>query len=371
MKYIKSRQQVLLEGAKLNSTKDLAILDIKNIPNDPNELLKTNIFNKKLGFKSLGIIKESFNVYYGLELAEEIPSTGSELKLIMNNLKKSLIDGGMEKLKEFIVPSIKQMGHIDYVISLESSESLSFNLAKIVNLYTNAKIIKLGKDKHENIGSAIDWEYIESHENRVGDISKKTQTQLKSVLPRLITIIKNEIKSTSELITYELDKISKTADSKMFNDGDLWKKLKGLLLISNKLHPKYKEEYSIEWKNPIFKIRTSGETFGGSRKFFKSKYEIPKDPGQYGDPIFRQLIEDCIFNNKHLLFVDDNTRTKEDLLVIFSTIKTIADNIIFDRKIENPVSQTYSKRISAYVLIYAGTSKLANKKEVETFKHGS
>ena len=84
-----------------------------------------------------------------------------------------------------------------------------------------------------------------------------------------------------------------------------------------------------------------------------------------------------------MLFVDDNSRTKEDIRKIFDAIIKLAENIIADSDtLDYNFIRQYHKRFLAYVLIYlpapgsqGGSSnitvkKLASEEDVDNFING-
>ena len=83
-----------------------------------------------------------------------------------------------------------------------------------------------------------------------------------------------------------------------------------------------------------------------------------------------------------MIFVDDNSRTKEDLSKIFDSIIKIANNVLLDVENKTDFMDQYYKRFLAYVLIYLPeprsngdandiqVKKLASAENVNLFKDG-
>jgi hypothetical protein len=372
MKFIKNFKTYVSEGAFYNKDSGSISLNWKNDQNNELEILKTNVFNDTTGFNKKGG-KNSFRVFYGLEVDEnKIAELNNKpiIKLTMDALKNSIIKGGAGSLIEFVRPTVSKIksyiGNIDYIVPMGSTALLSNDLALAVQKSSpSSTIVPLKKDTFKNIVNAIDWKYIEYYEAGVGNIQNSKPR--KSLLNNLKQIILKEI---------NLDNSSWFAINAIKNSKN-WQILRGILLRSDPIHRNFKEDFKIEWKSNPFNIRSSGKSFGGSRKMFKTKYQTPHrekedSSRKHGDLYFVEAVKNCIFYKKTMLIVDDNTRTKEDISKIFDSIIEIADEMSLEKG--ERVDSTYHKRIMAYVLMFIpdkGTKKisLANKELVDDLKN--
>ena len=352
MKFIKSSDQFITEGAHLApptyAEVELSWKDDKTLPL---EVLKTNNSHDVTGFRKIGRTKEgSFQVYYGLSVD---PARNTELgnedplfKITLDKLKASDILNSETALSKFTLPTANEIrskkGNINYIVSLGSTAGLSQDLGKIFSdHFKNAKHISLAKYDFDNFEHALDWEYIKDYEGRA-----ETE-DLRSILPRLKTTMLDTI-DQENTAPHILDAIrgAATVDD-----------LRGILLRANPKN-QYHEysptgENTIAWLDTPYQIRSSGISFGGSRKWSKTKYATPKTSGEFGDTEFTEAVKQCILHGSTMLFVDDNSRTKEDISKIFDAIIKLAENIIADSDSvnSNMISQYY-KRFLAYVLIY-------------------
>jgi hypothetical protein len=140
---------------------------------------------------------------------------------------------------------------------------------------------------------------------------------------------------------------------------------------------------TIFWKKEPYNIRSSGISHGGSREWLKTKYATPKTSGEFGETEFVEAVKKCIIGGATMLFVDDNSRTKEDIRKIFDAIIKLAENIIADSDtLDYNFIRQYHKRFLAYVLIYlpeprsqGGSNditvkKLASEEGVDNFING-
>jgi hypothetical protein len=361
----------LCEGAALSANGSLAELAWKDTY-EPGELLQSNIQMKTSNFSTKDL---PYNVLYGLSVdpdrVKEL-SGSPELKLLLDNLKDSHISGGKQALAEFLQPSVTQLrqsnSRIDYVMPMGSTKGLSKDLSEVFSeLINGSKVLNLDKHIFDNIVKAIDWDYIEDYEtNKAGQPQKRDPNKLiLSILPQLIRLV---------ITNVDLPNSAPNIRRILGAAGD-WKELKGILLSSDPINRYYKEEHSITWKDKSapFIIRSSNLSVMGDRKFLKTKYQTPKEGGIHGDPSFIEAIRRCIFSNKSMLVVDDNTRTKEDIKGILKSIDRVAQNLIADSNFDfsqgNRSVLNYRSRINVYVLIYIPpTIRMASAIEVEDYK---
>ena len=386
MKLIKTFKEFINEGAYLNPESDTVVLNWKNDDKNPLEVLKSNDDFTITGFTKLGIKSESFTVYYGLEVDENRIKELQEnpyVKLTLDSLKQSLIDGGNAAIESFMKPTIDEIKKnkgtvaIDYIVPLGSRESLSMDMANAIKKYTGGKIksafgkitkvktkiIPLNKYIFSNITHALDWNYIEDYENGVGKIHGKNKKPRKTILHLL-----------KDVVTQEIENASQETILSIKNAKD-WSKIKGIMLRSQPQHRMYSPNNHIDWQSTDFDIKSSGISFGGNRKFFKTKYETPKTTGEFGDRAFIEAVMDCVKNNKYMLLIDDNARTKEDMSKIFDSVIKIADNHMDDIKQfgrENVTDSIvkFHNRMAAYVLIFVPDKKIkfADQEDVENLR---
>ena len=375
MKLIKTFEEFINEGAYLNPESDTVVLNWKNDDRNPLEVLKSNDDFEITGFtKKRGIKNESFTVYYGLEVDEnriKALNKNPYVKLTLDSLKKSLIDGGEIAIENFMKPTINKIKDdknttvIDYLVPLGSRESLSMDMAKAIEKYAGGtiksafdvgtrvetKIIPLNKHLFYNITNALNWKYIEDYESGVGKIHKGSTKPRKTVLPKL-----------KEIVIKEIESASPQTKSSIHNAKD-WNEVKGIMLRSQPQHRMYSPDKHIGWQSKNFDIKSSGISHGGSRKLFKTKYETPKDTGEFGNPNFIKAVMDCVIRNKTMLLIDDNARTKEDMSKIFDSVIKIADNYMDDRRTFGKENVTdsivrFHNRMAAYVLIFVPDKKV-------------
>lgn len=339
MKYILSRDQLLNEGARLDPQTGEVLLTWNN-NHDRNEVLKTN--------RGLDVTRVSgYPIYYGLEIdGDRLKELAGDpmTKFVMDQLKDAKIANKEQDLSEFIDRNLRLISRntpfkgTDFVIPLGSTKALSYELGDIASkTFTNAKVVQLGKHEFSNLSSALDWNYIEEWENRVGTPKTRGKGVVRSLIKPLKTIITNGINSVHD--EEVLKRIKKTED---------WQELRELITNSD-----------IDWKDIPYIIRSSGETFRGSRKFFKSKYNTPGPNGDpAGDPGFIEAVEACLTTPQRLLIVDDNARSKTDVRQILDVITRMSHSL--------KVLPGFEKRIAIYVLIYApDTIRLASDSEVQ------
>ena len=375
MKYIKGTSHFLNEGAALvGPNYDKVELEWLDNRTKPLEVLKSNNQNEVTGFDKIGTTKGgSFQVYYGLTVdpkrSEKLGSEDPVFKITMDALKSSNILDGVAAISKFISRTANKIAEtkrkVDYIVPLGSTKGLSPDLAQAFsNRFKEAKVLPLGKYQFSNISSALDWEYIRDYEYR------SSKGDVRSILSRVKNEILKEIdqdKTSPELI--QAIRNSNTPDE-----------LRGIILRSDPKNRYYEfGSPQIIWSNPNYQIRSSGLQFGGSRRFFKTKYETPKPSGEFASPDFTKALISCILSEKTMLFVDDNTRTKEDLSRIFDVIIEIANSILPKDKASR-VESEYFKRFFAYVLIYVPegggkkdtrdivVKKLASETDVTEFK---
>lgn len=382
MKYfVKNYSQFINEGARLVAPNfDKVELSWLDDPKLPLEVLKSNNSHNVTGFRKVGTTRGgSFQVYYGLtidpkrniKLGDEDPL----FKLTLDELKSSNILNSKNAISNFVNRTVNEIrskkGNIDYVVALGSTSGLSSDLAEVFNeKFKGSTYISLDKAKFDDFGKALNWDYIKNYDIKVKE---------EGVRPILSGVKEDIIKAI------DLDRTSPEI-IKTIKDAQSADELKTILLKGN---PSYRYgEYSqtgantIFWKAEPFTIRSSGISRGGSRAWLKTKYSTPKESGEYGDPIFTEAVKNCIIGGSTMLFVDDNSRTKEDISKIFDSIIGIATAILKD--IENPTAQMeqYHKRFLAYVLAYLPeprsqgdasdiqVKKLAKAEDVELFKQG-
>jgi hypothetical protein len=336
------------EGASVNRRNGMVTLNWSDDRNDEYEFLKTNNTMEVANIRKTG--QGNFPIYFGLAVDQDRLNDlqkKADVKMTLDWLKQSKIEGGLKSIVNFAKPTIdyiKRTNRVDYVIPMGSTKGLSKDLSEaIASLIGSAEVVPLNKHEFDNISQAIDWDYVESYED-----NPKTKT----ILPQLKAIIREEIDTTSADV---LNRLRRVTD---------WRELKGLLLRSNPNNRYFKPEDEITWLNDSFKIRSSGELWAGLRQAFKTKYETPKRSGEFGSPDFVEAFRRCVLNNKTMLLVDDNTRSKKDLSNIIDTLLELGENILADLPDRPTLSQmTWTKRILSYVLIFVPdhNAKISNR----------
>ena len=352
MKFIKLFDQYINEGAHLiPPTYDKIELSWNDDKSLPLEVLKSNKSHKITGFRKVGITKDgSFQLYYGLTVD---PSRNRELgdsdplfKITLDTLKKANIlnsESALFKFTEYTAKEIRsKKGKIDYVVSLGSTAGLSQDLGKAFSRhFGGSKFIPLSKYEFDNFEQALNWNYISAYDRKVRE--EGARPILSRVKQDIIDAIDTE-KTSNQIIQAIGDA----------HDAD---ELRGILLKANpkNRYHEYSEddENTIFWINEPYSIRSSGIAHGGSRQWLKTKYDTPKSSGEFGETEFMEAIKKCVFGNATMLFVDDNSRTKEDISKIFDAVIKVAENLIANSDAANDKSVSqYHKRFLAYVLMY-------------------
>ena len=382
MMYLKDFNQYINEGARLIAPNyDKAELSWQDDKTLPLEVLKTNNTHNVTGFTKVGITKGgSFLVYYGLTVDpnrnEKLGAEDPIFKLTLDSLKKSNIlnsDSALFKFTSRTANEIKsKKGNINYVVSLGSTAGLSNDLAKAFTRHFNdAKFIPLSKYDFANFEQALNWKYIRDYDVKVKE--KGDRPILDKVKIDVLNAIDRD-KTSPQLI--RAIRKAPSAD-----------KLRGIILAGdpkNRYHQYDPSgETTIFWKKEPYNIRSSGISHGGSRAWLKTKYATPKTSGEFGETAFVEAVKKCIIGGATMLFVDDNSRTKEDISKIFDAIIELAENIIADiDTVDSKLISQYHKRFLAYVLIYLpeprsqGDSsditvkKLASEEDVNGFING-
>lgn len=369
MKYIKK----LDEGAEL-------IFDDLGIPISVNlnwentkseyEYLKTNYIEYgDPGLRSNN--HPEIGIYAGLiiddKLKDKLKSSIKDnvyFKITADLLKDVKIQGGSDSICSFLKKSTRPIsqkygGRIDYVFPMGSTKGLSSEIASCLSsVFPKSNILGLDKRGFNNIVDALNWDYI---------IEYDYMTDKKPILDKIKALIKAEAEEMS-------DKLKE--DIKSAKSG------KELRLILFKANPKYRDydyEYHVVWKNTPYIIRSSGLSFGGSRKYFKDKYrasDMPSSQHNASDDLdLIEAIRKCIFNDKSILIVDDNISTRMDIYSILDSISKIGNRIIetsptiSDYKTRFSIEQ-WKKRVNVYALIYFDKIKLATQTEISDFiKH--
>jgi hypothetical protein len=379
--FVKKYNQFINEGAQLSGPNfDIVKLNWLDDKKAPLEVLKSNNSHDVTGFRKIGVTKDgSFQVYYGLTIdqdrTKELGDSDPVFKLTLDALKQAKIDGSARALAEFIKPTAREIrakkGTVDYVVSLGSTAGLSQDLGeRFSQEFKDAQYLQLPKENFENFEKALNWDYIKNYETKVKE--EGVRPIFAGVKQDILDAIDRD--KTSPEIIAEIN-AAKTADE-----------VQAIITRSNPANKyrEYSEDDSnvIFWKVEPFNIRSSGISRGGSRQWLKTKYSTPKPSGEFGDPIFVEAVKKCILGTSTMLFVDDNSRTKEDISRIFDSIIMIADNILADSETVTPKMAQYHKRFLAYVLIYLpepgqsgdsnniGVKKLATETTVNQFREG-
>jgi hypothetical protein len=341
------------EGASVNQRNGMVTLNWSDDFNDEYEFLKTKKTMEPATIRKTGT--GIFPVYFGLSVdqdrLEELQKK-ADVKMTLDWLKQSKIEGGLSSIIKFAEPTIKHIrmhNSIDYVIPMGSTKGLSKDLSQaIAKLNGQAEVVPLDKYEFDNITQAIDWAYVESYEDNANT---------RSIMSQLKSIIRDEIDTASPEVLNRLRRITD------------WKELKGLLLRSNPKNKYSSTEDEITWKTTPFKIRSSGELWAGLRQAFKTKYQTPKHSGEFGSPEFIEAFKNCILRNKTMLLVDDNTRSKKDISNIIDTLMELADNILADLRDQPTMNHLrWTKRVLSYVLIFVPDHKAKISNRVDLAK---
>jgi hypothetical protein len=369
MKHIKRFDDAVNEGAKLVAgSQKYTILSIKDDNKAPLEVLKTTSAQDRV-HKGSG-----FRLYHGLTVDPTqnrmLGSSDPVFKMTIDALKKGDIVGGKGALTTFTEETARQMvidaddRPIDYVFSMGSTAGLSnflgevflehfqkINLSRVRNEEGLPPIYKqLSKYPFKTIAHALNWDYLQDYDNGVGVVPGRNRYVFPLVKQELVRAI--DLQRTRTVFgdrgtaqaaaitnseTYEELRKATDLSGYDFPDRDTYE-----LLVED---PEgFSGDSSLNTLFPIiwierakvpYSIRSSGLAFLGMRKWFKSKYMTPKDSGEVGSQDFINAVEDCILKDKRMLIVDDNARSRQDLITIFRTIEQMYNAATADHKAKN------------------------------------
>lgn len=334
MKYIKAFNDILNEGAYLDDSGNL-ILNPRNDSKNNNEVLKTTgaqIGKRVSGvsfFKDIPLTGQvspmtwMFPKFHGLSVNSykgKIDHPG-RFKYTMDKLKAGEIEDIETSLPDFIrfsfnVLKIREWAsgssRISYLIATGSTKGLVAKLCNAIKQVTGRDIpvISLRKVEYLNAGDAIDWDEVRDQMIRQAKPSNlegiKTLNQVKSVLTRYID------RELTDRTALEAIKSARTADE-----------LKEIVIgLDSKIVwlPFVDEERMIP-----FIVRSSGRDTGGTRSFWRKKYN-------YSEERFMKAVIDCVSSiktssPKKMLVVDDNINSGNDVRLTKANIESIINNL--------------------------------------------
>jgi hypothetical protein len=295
------------EGVYLGKD-DLAYLSYIDDPTNPNEVLKTGDSGVTF-FNNLPVKNKlsgspwnwKWPIFWALGPDGSDPNIDhpGRIKYTMDKLKKSEIANLDSSLFEFIKKSFVSLGinsnfKPDYIVTVGSTAGLVKKMANTMQkvIGPEIKVLDLPKVVYLNALDAFDWREVNDQVNRLGlaTFKKVKQTIYNYVdVDKTPDTLKQGIKSATTI-----EELKNT----LYREGII---LKDIVAREN-VQP--------------FIVRSSGRTSGGSRSFWKNKYD-------FSTQSFIDAVIDCAINGKRMLIIDDNRHTGIDNQNIRDNIEEI------------------------------------------------
>jgi hypothetical protein len=363
MKFLKSFSNFINEGAWVDpNDPETVIISVQNNSKNDTEVLKTTSVESGRDFSI-----SPFTVYWGLTYKEYTGRVDHEgrFKYTMDLIKKaersdtgdSTIrdmegNSGEAALSNFINYSFSKLNIAEpqYICAIGSTEGLAGMLGRTINgIHPQATLISLNKIIYLNAIDAFDFaEFKRQVERQLIDNpqSNTFPTTKKYLIDTYIDKRKTDPMVMAEVIN------AKTPDE-----------LEQVLMdygIPGSAN--YDPELSIvfidkdtDGKDLVpFIVRSSKRNVGGSRSFWKNKYN-------YQEEAFLNAVYDCITKNKKMIIVDDNKNSGIDIKSISSAIINIAMGM-FPNQIESQIVNKIKNNFAFYMMYDMHHVKGANDK---------
>ena len=335
MKYIKTYPIFINEGVYIDSDGEL-ILNSRNDSKNNDEVLKTTGGQVGKRIEGVSFFEDTpssgmslpnnwiFPKFHGLSTNSyhgKVDHLG-RFKYTMDKLKAGEIKDIETSLPEFIDFSFKmlkikdgwtnQNSELTYLVATGSTKGLVSILCDSIKraIGKDIPVITLKKVEYLNAGDAVDWN--EVREQMVRQSSSTNPGGIKSFnkLKRVVSNYVNNDKTPEH--TLKLIDSATTAD-------DLEN-----LLIGPDSEVVWKSEINGEKMIP-FIVRSSGRNYGGTRSFWRKKYD-------YSEKLFLEAVIDCATsikstNVKKMLIVDDNINSGNDVRLTKANIESVINNI--------------------------------------------
>lgn len=322
-----SFNEFINEGAYLGKD-DMVRIQYADDSNNPDEVLKTADSGRTY-FKDTPVKGRlenrpsdwSWPIFWGMGpdgISPEIDHPG-RIKHTMDQLKKARVTDIDSSLKDFIDGSFRRLGitsnfRPDYIVTVGSTAGLVNSMANAIRNVVGSKveIIELPKVIYFDAYEAFDWDEVNAQVERNGE---KTFNTAKKAIYNYV-----DIDQTPNELKLAIRNSRTVADLRRALEtfGVVWKDV----VAGEKVKP--------------FIVRSSGRTFGGSRSFWKNKYD-------YETNSFIEAVVDCAVNKSKMLIIDDNKHTGKDMTDIRHNIMEIIAGL--DKVEENPAN-----RFAFYVL---------------------
>lgn len=357
MKFIKGYAQFINEGAYLDDTTGEVILTSRNDPNNKGEVLKTTGAQFKQKIHGISYFKDTpgvglklsslmFPKFHSLDVDDytgPIDHPG-RFKYTMDQLKNANIVDAETSLPEFIRNSFNSLKITEYfrpayLVGTGSTKGLVGKLCDAIQVALNQEIpvISLNKVKYLNAGDALDWD----------EVYSQVAKQASPTNPEGIKTL-NIVKTG---ILHYIDRENTDANIiRAIRDANSVEELERLITGKGRY---ISPDTEIKWLTQInqeemipFIIRSSGRNAGGTKKFWKIKYD-------YHEKQFIEAVIDCLLSlktatKKRMLIVDDNINTGDDVRLTKENIEAIIESMFPNSKED----QLAAKSLFGFYVLY-------------------
>jgi len=356
MKHIMKFGQYINEGAYLDDAGKV-ILTSQNDANNKGEVLKTTGAQLKQRIHGISYFKNTptrglqlpslmFPKFHSLDMDEYTGPVDhpGRFKYTMDQLKNGNIVDADASLPQFIKDSfnslkITQYFRPAYLVGTGSTKGLVGKLCDSIQVALNQEIpvVSLNKVKYLNAGDALNWDEVYSQVSR----------QASPTNPEGI----NTLKIVKTGILHYIDKENTDANIiSAIRDSNSVEELEKLITGKGRY---ISPDTEIKWLTQIdqekmipFIIRSSGRNGGGTKAFWKVKYDFEEKQ-------FIEAVIDCILSlkketKKRMLIVDDNINTGDDVRLTKENIESIINKML-------PASETdrtAAKSLFGFYVLY-------------------
>jgi len=348
--------QYINEGAYLDDAGKV-ILTSQNDANNKGEVLKTTGAQLKQRIHGISYFKNTptrglqlpslmFPKFHSLDMDEYTGPVDhpGRFKYTMDQLKNGNIVDADASLPQFIKDSfnslkITQYFRPAYLVGTGSTKGLVGKLCDSIQVALNQEIpvVSLNKVKYLNAGDALNWDEVYSQVSR----------QASPTNPEGI----NTLKIVKTGILHYIDKENTDANIiSAIRDSNSVEELEKLITGKGRY---ISPDTEIKWLTQIdqekmipFIIRSSGRNGGGTKAFWKVKYDFEEKQ-------FIEAVIDCILSlkketKKRMLIVDDNINTGDDVRLTKENIESIINKML-------PASETdrtAAKSLFGFYVLY-------------------
>jgi hypothetical protein len=252
----------------------------------------------------------------------------------MDQLKAANIVDLESSLPEFIKYSLSQIGVTsnfipNYLVAVGSTKGLVAELCDAIKkaIGRDIPVISLPKVKYLNAGDAINWDEIRFQmKSQASPTNPGGINTLNIAKNNILNYIRRNVRGQAADPYATMDDLVKA-----IRNATSLEELESLIsgkgrYISPDTEVKWKPQINGETMLP-FIVRSSGRNAGGTRSFWKRKYN-------YDDSQFLEAAIDCVksvhenpLKPKKMLIVDDNINTGQDTRDIRSNIEDVIKGI--------------------------------------------